>query len=452
MPPRLLFRLFPLVGRTSLWIEQRFSPAGRPVIGLLIAGALFGIDIRQTLGYQIAALMFALLTTSFLFSLRWRPAITASRVLPPHVTATVPASYWVEITNHGTRVERDLIIHDHIPTPRISYDEFQRARVNRADAATNWFDRAVGFPFFVEMRRLARGADIPPQPIPAIPPGTTIRIKLQTTVRRRGWIHFDAIQILRPDPLGLFRARYKIPAKAEMLALPRRYPIPHIQLQSERRYQKGGVSLALAVGDSQEFASLRDYRAGDPRRHIHWRSFAKTGKLIVKEYQDEYFDRHALVIDTHLARASPELFEAVISVAASIAAGDRPHDSILDIIFAGTQVVQLSAGRGLGDALHALAYLAEAQACDEADFGQLAEMLHERASELASVIVVLGRIDEQRERLMSDLTMQGLPSLSLRVTEDDTAEIAPQRGATHHAFAIRVRHIAQDLARVELAS
>ena len=452
MPSRLLFHLFPFVGRTSLWIEQRFSPAGRLTIGLLIAGALFGIDIRQTLGYQIAALMFALLAVSLLFSIRWRPAISASRVLPSHVTATIPASYWIEITTHGRSIERDLIVHDRLPTPRISYDEFQRARTTRADASTNWFDRAVGFPFFVEMRRRARGADMQPQPIPAIPPGTTIRVKVQTTARRRGWINFDAIHLLRPDPLGLFRARHSIPAKGELLALPRRYPVPRIQLQSERRYQKGGVSLALAVGDSQEFASLRDYRPGDPRRHIHWRSFAKTGTLIVKQYQDEYFDRHALVIDTHLAHSPPALFEAVISVAASIAAGDRPRDSILDIIFAGTQVVQLSAGRGLGDALHALAYLAEAQTCDEADFGQLAELLRERASELASVIVVLGHADAEREALMEDLAIQGLPSLGLQVTEDDTAPVTPSSMATHATFTIRVQHIAQDLARVELTS
>ena len=137
MPPRLLFHLFPFVGRTSLWIEQRFSPAGRLSIGLLIAGALFGIDIRQTLGYQIAALMFALLAVSLLFSIRWRPVISASRVLPSHVTATIPASYWIEITNHGRSIERDLIVHDRLPTPRISYDEFQHARATRADSSTN---------------------------------------------------------------------------------------------------------------------------------------------------------------------------------------------------------------------------------------------------------------------------------------------------------------------------
>ena len=156
------------------------------------------------------------------------------------------------------------------------------------------------------------------------------RVKVPLTVRRRGQVEFGVLELRRPDPLGLFMAVRSFALPMQLLSLPRRFPVPNIALKSERRYQKGGISLALAVGDSQEFASLRDYRPGDPKRHIHWRSFAKTGRLIVKEYQDEYFDRHALVVDTLLATDSPQLLESVVSVAASITAGERPHDSILD--------------------------------------------------------------------------------------------------------------------------
>lgn len=448
LPPRFLYRLFPLAGRTSSWVEQRFSGPGRLVLGLLVAGALFGIDIRQTLGYQVAAIMAALLVTAIVVSLRWRPSLEVVRLLPAQVTDAAAAEYWIEITNHGRRPERDLILVDRVPQPRITYERFQAERA-AGTRATNWFDRAIGFPRWVEMRRLARGVDVQPQRVQPIAPGATVRVPVRVVPRRRGWIRFQAIELLRPDPLGLFRARWQVRAPAAMLALPRRYPMPRIDLRSERRYQKGGVSLALAVGDSQEFASLRDYRAGDPRRHIHWRSFAKTGELIVKEYQDEYFDRHALVIDTHLEGASRALFESVISVAASIAAGERPRDSILDIIFAGTEVVQLSAGRGLGDALHALAWLAEAQPCSDAHFDRLGELMRERAGELASVILVLGRFDAPRRALVGELANRGLPCVSLLVTEHETPAPAPAAIGAHRTFVIRTSSVAEDLARIE---
>jgi uncharacterized protein (DUF58 family) len=62
--------------------------------------------------------------------------------------------------------------------------------------------------------------------------------------------------------------------------------------------------MASNIGQSEEFVSLREYRRGDPPRHIHWRSWAKAGKPIVKEFEDEFFVRHALVLDTFTPRRS----------------------------------------------------------------------------------------------------------------------------------------------------
>ena len=74
------------------------------------------------------------------------------------------------------------------------------------------------------------------------------------------------------------------------------------------RYQEGGVALAANIGRSEEFVSLREYRHGDPVRHIHWRSWAKTGKPIVKEFEDEFFVRHALVLDTFTDEPNSEVW------------------------------------------------------------------------------------------------------------------------------------------------
>lgn len=449
LPPRLLYRLFPLAGRTSQWVSHRFAPGGRLLLGLLVSGALFGIDFRQTLGYQVASLAFALLLTAFVLSLRWRPPLSARRVLPELVTAELPLSYFIEITNAGSRVERDLVLQDRLETPRISYADFQRRRQGSRSRPTNWFDRAVGFPRWLDMRRRDRGAWLEAVAVPAIAPGATVRVRVDSKAERRGWLRFREIELLKPDPLGLYRARLRLRARDTLLSLPRRYPLPRVQMSSERRYQKGGVSLAHAVGDSQEFASLRDYRPGDPRRHIHWRSFAKTGRLIVKEYQDEYFDRHALVIDTHVPAAEEELFESMISVAASVAGGERARDSILDVIFLGTEVVQLSAGRGLGDASHALTYLAEASPSAHGRFSDLAAVLRARASQLASVILVLPSDDDaERASLLEELAAAGIPCLSLLVTLNDVATL-PRTSGSHHAYTIRSANLAEDLARVQ---
>src|SRR3977135_4628046 len=82
-----------------------------------------------------------------------------------------------------------------------------------------------------------------------------------------------------------------------------------------RRLQPGGVAFAGRVGDAEEFMSLRDYRSGDTPRRIHWKAWARTGRLVIKEYQDEFFVRHALLLDTFPSGATATL-EAAESLAA----------------------------------------------------------------------------------------------------------------------------------------
>src|SRR5204862_6450540 len=101
--------------------------------------------------------------------------------------------------------------------------------------------------------------------------------------------------------------------------------------------QHGGVALASAIGESEEFVSLRDYRPGDPLRRIHWRSWAKAGKPVVKDFQDEFFVRHALILDTFTEPDDLAVFEEAVSVAASFACTVDTQESLLDLLFIGPQ-------------------------------------------------------------------------------------------------------------------
>ncbi|MEX2480045.1 MAG: DUF58 domain-containing protein [Gammaproteobacteria bacterium] len=454
LPPRFLYRAFPLAAGASAWSTQRLSSSGRLFAVLLVGGLLFGFDTRQTLAWLVAVVSFAVLAASLLSNLRWRPALRIRRVLPDVVTANAAFSYFVEISNDGQRTERDLSLRDGLLAPQLDYTSFLRRRGSRPQPGENRFDRAIGFTRWLALRDRDRGATFEVAEVPAIAPGGMVRVEIRTRALRRGYLRFGAVTVLRPDALGLSRARYVLPSAGEVLALPQRHAMPALRFSAQRHYQRGGVSLALAVGDSQEFASLRDYRPGDPRRHIHWRSFARTGRLIVREFRDEYFDRHALIVDTHVDVNDEQRFEAIITVAASIAGGERPRDAILDLIFAGSEVIELSAGRGLGDALQLSRWLAEARIATRGSFADINALLRERASQLASLVVVLGHRDAARETLLDELRARGLPMLSLTVvTDGDVPPLSSlsspwQRNALHRAFVIRTGHLVEDLARV----
>src|SRR6185295_2895545 len=139
--------------------------------------------------------------------------------------------------------------------------------------------------------------------------------------------------------------------------LPQCYRLPPLLLPGARRYQHGGVALASSVGDSEEFVALRDYRPGDPLQRVHWKSFARVGYPVVKEYQDEFFERHALIIDTFGGSATEEAFEDAVAVAASFAAAVDTRECLLDLMFVGRETYCFTAGSGQLQAQHLLEVL-----------------------------------------------------------------------------------------------
>jgi uncharacterized protein (DUF58 family) len=149
---------------------------------------------------------------------------------------------------------------------------------------------------------------------------------------RRGRIRLEGINLARTDPLGLCYARKFEQQPQSILVLPKRYTLPPIPIPGGRKHHSGGIALTTSVGESEEFVSLRDYRPGDSLRKFHWKSWAKTGKPIVKEYQEEYFVRHVLILDTFAETTHTEAFEEAVSLAASFACTVQTQESLLDLI------------------------------------------------------------------------------------------------------------------------
>jgi uncharacterized protein (DUF58 family) len=203
--------------------------------------------------------------------------------------------------------------------------------------------------------------------------------------------------------------------------VPKCYSLPPLALSGARRYQQGGVALASSVGDSEEFVSLRDYRPGDPLQRVHWKSFARLGYPVIKEYHDEFFERHALVLDTFAGKASPEAFEEAVAVAASFAATVDTQECLLDLMFVGQETFCFTAGRGQLQAQQLLEVLAVVTPHPGGDFAVLASSVRANRAALSSVILVLLSWDEARRQLASALQATGLRVLALLVADKPEA-------------------------------
>jgi len=411
---RVLYRSLRGFSALDRWLRERLTGAGWLVLGAAGAAAAAGIDLNQTLTAQAFTFLGSLLLLAFAASLAFRARVEVRRELPRYATAGEDFVYRVTVTNRGRAVLSGATLAERFRDPRPGYEEWRAAR-EPGEERRNWFDRRAGYfrwRWLIE-RRIPEGAG--EVTLPALAPGQAQSVRLGFTPRRRGRIELAGLNIARTDPLGLVKGLARVALQARVITLPKRYRIPALALPGARKFQQGGVSLSASVGDSEEFLSLRDYRPGDPLQRLHWKSFARTGKPIVKEYQDEFFERHALVLDTGTARGEDAVFEEAVALAASFVCTIDTQECLLDLLFVGGEVKTHTAGRGQLHAEHMLEVLAGVAPSAPGDFDALARAVLARRATLSSIIVVLLAWDESRRKFVAAARGSGLEVRALLV-------------------------------------
>jgi uncharacterized protein (DUF58 family) len=143
-------------------------------------------------------------------------------------------------------------------------------------------------------------------------------------VPRSGWRHQVALQGLRrgpvgahgwvvesSDPLGMFRSRRTNPDAEVALVLPMFTSLAH---RPQTRELEASVA-APRSGSGTELFGVREYRPGDSLRRIHWRSSARHGELVVREYEPPGVQTLGIFCDPD--PATPEVADQVARLAAS---------------------------------------------------------------------------------------------------------------------------------------
>jgi uncharacterized protein (DUF58 family) len=105
-------------------------------------------------------------------------------------------------------------------------------------------------------------------------------VRLFVPAERRGWLRPGRLLVETYYPLGLLRAWTWVDLDAKALVYPR--PVFGEPLDTSARHGEEGV--LVDPRGSDDFDDMRNYRAGDPVRRILWRTYARSGELIVKEY------------------------------------------------------------------------------------------------------------------------------------------------------------------------
>ncbi len=165
-----------------------------------------------------------------------------------------------------------------------------------------------------------------------VAPAGACTFRTELVLPRRGRYAWGPIAVVSGYPFGLVRRRVEVGPGGEVLVLPR---LGWVHCGRLRRYLRRGAPEDNAIrrhrpqrdpSAQAEFHGLRAWRTGDNPRAIHWRTSARRGELMVREYEDVPSDNLLLVLDPTLQQGSwvrgqgsgVELFEQAVSLAATI--------------------------------------------------------------------------------------------------------------------------------------
>lgn len=436
---RMLLRMYRRIYRNDQWMRRHFSITGHLLLMFTLAAAIFGVDTKASTTYQLFVFLAALIVLALLLALLVRCRITLTRELPRYGTVGEVLRYSATLHNLDRQPQDGLALIDLL---REEYPDAAAVHAYRALRGRR-FTRLINYRDWLDCLVLQRGGTIEEVALPPLD-REPVSIKLQFTPLRRGRMYFDACYIAKAEPLGLFRRLMRIEQPQSCLILPKYYPIKPLQLPGARRYQPGGVTLSNSVGESAEFMALRDYRPGDALSAVHWKSYAKYGELIVKEYQDEYFARAALVLDTFIAGSNAARFEAAVSVAASLVFGNEQNDLLLDLLFIDREAYCFTAGRGVDQSLHLQEVLAGVQPERSAPFERLRLSVLAHAVRCSAMLCVLLCWDDERRAFIKQLQALGL-TVYVFVLHDGEPAGAVLPDAPAACFRIDSRRVGEDL-------
>jgi hypothetical protein len=155
--------------------------------------------------------------------------------------------------------------------------------------------------------------------VPLLRAGHSYVERVFISAARRGVIRVGPVTSVRTDPLGLLKREVAWVDVNELFVHPVTVPIPSTSAGFIKDLE--GNPSAEVVDSDISFHAIREYQLGDARRNIHWKSTAKTGQLMVRQYEETRRSRLAIVLSLDETEySSPDEFELAVSIAGSLGA------------------------------------------------------------------------------------------------------------------------------------
>lgn len=369
------------------WLFARLSREGRALCTMASLTLFLGADVGRSDAYILPLATLALIVAGLLVSRAYRAGALVSQLsVPQRVAVGEELEIGIELHNDGDRELCEL----RIEPPLLPWDGQ-----------------------FIEL----------PKDVEALAGGARQRASARARFLARGAHHLDPFRVAALVPLRLAQGPAHETHGASFIVVPRVARVSLVSAKQNRRHQPGGVAGASRTGDATDLAGVRPYRPGDPLRDLHARSWARHGSPMVRQYQEEYFTRIGVVVDSDARARTPAHLEAALSLAAGVIAQLCRGEALVDVLVTGERAERLSLGRNITSLERALDVLASVEPrpgfAGDRILGQLAPHL----DRLSSVVLVALDWDDARAACVRAIEARGVATVVLVV--GDRAERTP---------------------------
>lgn len=305
--------------RLAVWATHAWRVAGA---GIMAASAWAARTVRPA-GVLVALAATAGLVLGLVFG--WVEAMVAGAASLVLLAAAVPFLFGARSYDVGLALEHERVIAGNGVTGEV---------VVRNDG------RRIALPGRID---IPVGAGLVEFGVPLLRPGHTVAQPLEIPGLRRGVVTVGPATTVRSDPVGLLRREHAFHDVHEVFVHPRTTTLPSTSAGLIRDLE-GNPTRRLVDAD-MSFHAIREYAPGDSRKQIHWRSTAKTGRLMVRQYEESRRSRMAVVLAAAAAEyADADEFELAVSCAASL--GLRAVHDARDVqIVTGSEIPRVVRGR-----------------------------------------------------------------------------------------------------------
>ncbi len=390
-----------------------------PVITLLAFVLIIGI-IRSQVALMMAAIL--LMGASVVFALWSRRAIAAITYRrwfdPPRIFPDEQTDLVVQITNHSWLPVPWLRVFERFPGPVVPVVQGQESEASRPGGgrvrAESWHRRrSVSLAWH---ERLV--------------------IRERMTCGRRGQYTIGPTDLETGDPTGLFAEHLRVPETRELIVFPRLAPIPDIAIESAVPFGSRKAP-PPTLEDPAQFAGIRDYRPGDPRRWVDWKASARRMQLQTRVFTPTTLNAMVVALNVQTMEYTwqgydAQRFEEAVSVAAAVAdqLSTRGHPVGLAVNGSGTETedfqVFLPPNRRPAQLEEALALLAQLTPLPTLAFGTFLRRVTSSLPYGTGLIVVTAYLDWALAEQLEALSHWGHRISIIFVGPSVTVDVSPR--------------------------